>query len=94
MYTHLHIHVHIYIYTHLHTYIDHNVVLMVQTAEGSRVQETFLSSVTLWEVLQHLKLDNVKDPAIIYMRQQSDWERKINDYINKGFGCDEWACVC
>ena len=43
---------------------------MVQTAEGSRVQGTFLSSVTLWEVLQHLKLDNVKDPAIIYMRQQ------------------------
>ena len=50
-----------------------DVVVAVQTADGTRVQSTFHSSASLWDVLIHHKFDSSPDgmePSLIYMRQE------------------------
>ena len=48
-------------------------MVAVQTADGTRVQSTFHSSASLWDVLIHHKFDSSPDgmePSLIYMRQE------------------------
>ena len=49
------------------------MVVAVQTADGARVQSTFHSSTSLWDVLMHHGFDSNPDgmePSLTYMRQE------------------------
>ena len=53
--------------------LDGEVVVAVQTADGTRVQSTFHSSASLWDVLTQHKFDSSPDgmePSLSYMRQE------------------------
>ena len=48
-------------------------MVAVQTADGTRVQSTFHSSTSLWDVLCQHKFDSSPDgtePSLMYMRQE------------------------
>lgn len=50
-----------------------DVVVAVQTADGTRVQSTFHSGTSLWDVLIRHKFDSSPDgmePSLTYMRQE------------------------
>lgn len=69
-------------------------MVMVQTASGERVQGSFSSSSTLWDMLTELLQDHPSvmvasegtTPAIVYMRQQVVGKEKLSTTSLKSLG--------